>query len=80
MTSRENITAQTTLPSARTSRKQNIEKDPEVDETLHFLREITSKAGQRDDANIFADYISSKLRKMEYYTMYSKTSNPEYYL
>ncbi|CAG5052415.1 unnamed protein product [Parnassius apollo] len=67
--SQDNITPQTTLPSTRTSRKRNIEKDPEVDEALQLLREITSDARQRDDAAIFADYISSKLRKMDRYTM-----------
>lgn len=67
--SQVNITPQTTLPSTRRSRKRNIEGDPEVDEALQLLREITSNARQRDDAAIFADYISSKLRKMDHYTM-----------
>ncbi|XP_039764398.1 uncharacterized protein LOC120636901 [Pararge aegeria] len=67
--SQDNITPQTTLPSTRTSRKRNIEREPEVDEALQLLREITSNARQRDDAAIFADYISSKLRKMDHYTM-----------
>ncbi|CAG5013620.1 unnamed protein product [Parnassius apollo] len=67
--SQDNITPQTTLPSTRTSRKRNIEIDPEVDEALQLLREITSDARQRDDAAIFADYIGSKLRKMDRYTM-----------
>ncbi|KAF9424300.1 hypothetical protein HW555_000439 [Spodoptera exigua] len=67
--SQDNITSQTTLLSTRTSRKRNIEREPEVDEALQLLREITSNARQRDDAAIFADYISSKLRKMDHYTM-----------
>lgn len=67
--SQVNITPQTTLPSTRRSRKRNIEGHPEVDEALQLLREITSNARQRDDAAIFADYISSKLRKMDHYTM-----------
>ncbi|CAG5047721.1 unnamed protein product [Parnassius apollo] len=77
--SQDNITPQTTLPSTRTSRKRNIERDPEVDEALQLLREITSDARQRDDAAIFADYISSKLRK-SLHDVYSTTSNPDYCL
>ncbi|CAF4948367.1 unnamed protein product [Pieris macdunnoughi] len=63
--SQDNITPQT----KRTSRKRNIEREPEVDEALQLLREITSNARPRNDAAIFADYISSKLRKMDQYTM-----------
>ncbi|XP_047508793.1 uncharacterized protein LOC125052182 [Pieris napi] len=63
--SQDNITPQT----KRTSRKRNLEREPEVDDALQLLREITSNARPRDDAAIFADYISSKLRKMDQYTM-----------